>query len=220
MGTQLRVGDEFSSGFCDAFEKILGNSPVRSDGKALFATWIDTPLGPMLAIVDEEFLYLLEFIDRRGLAREIDRLRKSLKIGILLGRTPITDQIEKELADYFNRTSSVFRTPFFLLGSPFQKTVWKALQSIPVGETYSYLDIAKAIGNIKAFRAVGNANGVNQLAIIIPCHRVINENGELGGYGGGLSRKQWLIAHEKGYSNEKLKAPNDEIVRLYEDLSG
>ena len=83
------------------------------------------------------------------------------------------------------------------MGSDFQKSVWAALRKIPPGETRSYLDTAKAVGKPTAFRAVANANGANQLAIIIPCHRVINNNGELGGYGGGISRKQWLIDHEK-----------------------
>ncbi|MGE3921202.1 MAG: bifunctional transcriptional activator/DNA repair enzyme AdaA [Gammaproteobacteria bacterium] len=197
IDTQLEVGYESGSGFRDAFTKTLGTTPIRTDGKALYATWIDTPLGPMLTIVDEKYVYLLEFVDRRGLEKEIERLRKRLKIGIIPGRTKITKQIEKELADYFSFKSFNFKTPYFVLGSEFEKKVWHELQLIPIGETRSYLDIAKAIGNEKAFRAVANANGKNQLAIIIPCHRVINANGELGGYGGGISRKQWLLEHEK-----------------------
>ena len=85
----------------------------------------------------------------------------------------------------------------FLLGSPFQKQVWEELKKIPSGETRAYLAIAKAVGRPTACRAVANANGANQLAIIIPCHRVINTNGELGGYGGGIARKQWLLDLEK-----------------------
>jgi AraC family transcriptional regulator of adaptative response/methylated-DNA-[protein]-cysteine methyltransferase len=84
-----------------------------------------------------------------------------------------------------------------MLGSDFQKNVWRELIKIPPGETKSYADIAKAIKQPSAFRAVARANGANQLAIIIPCHRVINSDGELGGYGGGLTRKAWLINHEK-----------------------
>ncbi len=83
------------------------------------------------------------------------------------------------------------------MGSPFQKQVWKALQQIPHGQTCSYADLAAAIGKPTACRAVANANGANQLAIVIPCHRVINSDGKLGGYGGGVSKKQWLIDHEK-----------------------
>lgn len=201
MDAQLEVGYESSSGFRDAFTRILGDAPVRIDGKALFASWIDTLLGPMISIADANYLYLLEFIDRRGLEKEIERLRKRLKIAVIPGRTPITDQIEAELSDYFSGKSYAFQTPCFLLGSVFEKSVWEILRIISVGKTCSYLDIAKSLGNAKAFRAIANANGKNQLAIIIPCHRVINENGDLGGYGGGLNRKQWLIRHEKVFSH-------------------
>jgi AraC family transcriptional regulator of adaptative response/methylated-DNA-[protein]-cysteine methyltransferase len=202
IDAQLEVGYESASGFRDAFAKILGNAPARASGKILFATWIDMQLGPMVAVTDENYLYLLEFVDRRGLEKEIERLRKCLKTGIIPGRTCITDQIEKELANYFSGINFKFKTPCFLLGSQFQKSVWSALRNIPVGETRSYLDIAKIIGNKKSYRAVANANGANQLALIIPCHRIINESGDLGGYSGGLSRKKWLIDHEKGGSND------------------
>jgi len=97
------------------------------------------------------------------------------------------------LTAYFDGKLKEFQTPLFLLGSPFQKQVWEALNKIPFGETSSYLDIAKRIGRPAACRAVAQANGANQLAIIIPCHRVINHNGELGGYGGGITRKEWLL---------------------------
>lgn len=197
IDAQLEAGYESSSGFRDAFSKILGDAPVRSDGKALMASWLDTPLGPMLVVVDEKYCYLLEFVDRRGLENEIARLRKRFKSGIIPGETQITQQIKTELADYFSGKNLAFKTPVYLMGSEFQKNVWHALQKIPIGQTRSYLDIAKSIGHPKAYRAVANANGANPLAIIVPCHRVINHNGELGGYGGGISRKIWLLKHEK-----------------------
>lgn len=204
IDAQLEAGYESGSGFRDAFAKILGNAPVRSDGNILFASWIDTVLGPMLSIADDSFLYLLEFIDRRGLEKEIERLRQRLKIGIIPGKSVINDQIKKELTDYFAGKSGKFNTPCYLLGSDFEKKVWHALQEIPLGKTCSYIDIAKTIGNDNAYRAVANANGKNQLAIIIPCHRVINANGEVGGYGGGPNRKQWLINHEKNILNNSI----------------
>lgn len=83
------------------------------------------------------------------------------------------------------------------MGSPFQKLVWEELISIPYGQTRTYAEQAAAIGKYKAYRAVANANGANQIAIVIPCHRIINSNGDIGGYGGGITRKQWLINHEK-----------------------
>jgi AraC family transcriptional regulator of adaptative response/methylated-DNA-[protein]-cysteine methyltransferase len=197
IDAQLDVGYESSSGFRGAFSKVLGVAPTNSKGKALLASWIDTPLGPMLAITDEDYLYLLEFVDRRGLEKEVERLRSRLKVVIIPGETSIIKQIKNELDAYFKGDSLSFKTPCYLLGSEFQRSVWQALKTIPPGQTCSYLDIARHLNHDKAYRAVANANGANQLALIIPCHRVINENGELGGYGGGISRKAWLLAHEK-----------------------
>lgn len=195
---QLSTGYESSSGFRDAFSRIMGAAPTKlGDQNILKASWLDTPLGPMIAIANEEALYLLEFVDRRGLEREIERLRQKTKSAIIPGFTKPIHSIEKELNLYFQGKLSEFKTPLFLLGSPFQKHVWAELVKIPVGETRSYTQIAIAIARPSAFRAVAQANGANQLAIIIPCHRVININGELGGYGGGLVRKQWLINHER-----------------------
>jgi AraC family transcriptional regulator of adaptative response/methylated-DNA-[protein]-cysteine methyltransferase len=139
----------------------------------------------------------LEFVERRALEREIDRLRKKTRSAIIPGSTAPILAIEKELADYFNGRLTAFTTPLFYLGSPFQRLVWEELKKIPMGQTRSYSDIAKAIGRPTARRAVARANGSNQLAIIIPCHRVINANGQLGGYAGGLTRKQWLLEHER-----------------------
>lgn len=195
---QLSTGYESSSGFRDAFARIMGAAPTLSkDQHILKTSWIDTKLGPMLAIADDHALYLLEFVDRRGLEREIERLRLKTKSAIIPGRTPPIKSIEQELNLYFDGHLTKFKTPLSLLGSPFQKSVWAALLKIPLGETRSYLDIAKEIGNPLSFRAVANANGANQFAIIIPCHRVINTNGDLGGYGGGIARKKWLLDHEK-----------------------
>ncbi len=195
---QLSSGYESSSGFRDAFSRILGAAPTKlGQNNILKASWLDTKLGPMIAIADEHALYLLEFVDRRGLEREIERLRIKTKTAIIPGMTPAIVSIEKELDLYFLGKLIKFKTPLCLLGSPFQKKVWEALIKIPQGETRSYLDLAKALGKPTASRAVAQANGANQMAIIIPCHRIINSNGELGGYGGGLARKEWLINHEK-----------------------
>lgn len=101
-----------------------------------------------------------------------------------------------ELGAYFDGTLSVFSVPCFLQGTSFQESVWAALQSIPFGEVVSYRAIADRVGNRKAVRAVGAANGQNPVPIIIPCHRVIGSDGSLTGFGGGLERKQWLLEHE------------------------
>ena len=195
---QLSVGYESSSGFRDAFSKIMGKAPNKSKETRVFnAAWIDTELGPMIAIADDQQLYLLEFVDRRGLEREIERLRQKMGAAIVPGETEAIQSIKKELCLYFQGKLSTFSTPLALLGSDFQKTVWKSLMEIPPGETRSYTELAQAIGKPSACRAVARANGANQIAIVIPCHRVINSNGELGGYGGGLRRKKYLIDHEK-----------------------
>lgn len=158
----------------------------------------ETPLGAMIVIADQKALYLLEFIERRGLDREVEQLTKKLAIPIIPGATAITKNIAHEIKNYFEGKLQSFETPLQLTGSPFQKSVWQALLKIPPGETRSYLDIAKLINKPTACRAVATAIGSNQHAIIIPCHRVINSNGRLGGYAGGIERKQWLLDHEKG----------------------
>lgn len=201
IDAQLSVGYESGSGFRDAFSRIMGAAPTRLEKNILKASWLDTQLGPMIAISDEEMLYLLEFVDRRGLEREVERLRQKTKSAIIPGSTQPIRSVEKELTLYFEGKLNAFKTPLLFLGSPFQKQVWKELQKIPYGETRSYADLAKSIGKPSAFRAVARANGSNQMALVIPCHRVINSSGELGGYSGGITRKQWLIHHE----NKNLK---------------
>ena len=177
----------------------MGAAPTKFDQQhtILKASWIDTKLGPMIAIADEASLYLLEFVDRRGLEREVERLRLKTKAAIIPGVTDPIKSIAIELESYFEGKLKEFNTPLHLLGSPFQKLVWEELMRIPYGQTRSYMGQAEAIGKATAYRAVANANGANQLAIVIPCHRIINSNGDLGGYGGGITRKQWLIEHEK-----------------------
>ncbi len=198
IDAQVASGYESGSGFRDAFSKIMGTPPsAKGTHKILKAAWIDTRLGPMIAVADDDHLYLLEFVDRRGLEREVERLRKRTKSKIIPGDAKPIDLIRVELELYFSGKLKQFTTPICLLGSDFQKSVWCALLQIPYGQTCSYADLAKSIGNKSAYRAVANANGCNQLAIIVPCHRVINSNGELGGYGGGIKRKEWLIHLEK-----------------------
>lgn len=163
----------------------------------LKASQIETPLGSMLAVGDDEALYLLDFADRRGFEQEIERLKKKTKLPIISGKTTPSKQIEAELEEYFSGKIQEFTTPLFPIGSPFQKGVWEELRKIPRGETRSYAEIAQAIGRPTAFRAVALANGANPFAIVIPCHRVINSSGALGGYGGGIKRKEWLLEHER-----------------------
>lgn len=196
ISAQLSAGYSSGSGFREAFARTLGTVPSRHSSPVLKAAWLDTPLGPMLAVADDDVLYLLEFVDRRGLERELEQLREKTESAVIPGRTEPICMIEQELAEYFAGDLKTFETPTACLGSPFQKSVWKALKEIPFGTTKSYPDIAVAIGKPSAVRAVAQANAANQLALVVPCHRVISANGGLGGYGGGLTRKGWLLEHE------------------------
>jgi len=197
IDAQLDAGYESGSGFHEAFNRIIGAPPSRTDSRALHAAWLDGPLGPMFAIADDAALVLLEFVDRRGLETELRKLRE--RYPIVPGRTAPIDSIERELSEYFAGTRHHFETPLNLHGTPFQRNVWGRLRQIAPGETLSYAELASAIGRPSAVRAAAQANGANQLAIVVPCHRVINANGELGGYAGGIPRKQWLLEHERRY---------------------
>nr|WP_016926400.1 methylated-DNA--[protein]-cysteine S-methyltransferase [Rickettsia conorii] len=164
---------------------------------SLKSAWLDTPLGSMLAISDTERLYLLDFVESKGLEYKIKRLKMNTKSAITEDRTRPIISIEEELKSYFSGTLQKFNTPIYLLGSEFQQLVWQELMNVPYGETRSYFTQAKLIGMERSYRAVANANGANKFVIIIPCHRIINNNGKLGGYGSGLDRKKWLIEHER-----------------------
>lgn len=162
----------------------------------LKVSYLETPLGQMMALADEKVLYLLEFIDARGLECEVKRLRQKIATITPRATQPI-HSIERELKLYFEGKLREFKTPLFLVGSPFRTLVWEELRKIPFAQTRSYSQMASAIGKPSAFRAVAQANGANQLVIVIPCHRVISADGGLGGYNSGLERKEWLLKHER-----------------------
>jgi AraC family transcriptional regulator of adaptative response/methylated-DNA-[protein]-cysteine methyltransferase len=184
------------------FEHIINETDLLATSDSLLkAQCLETKLGPMIAISDEEALYFLEFLDHQGLARDIESLQQKTKSTLIAGDTQPLNSIQCELELYFEGKLTQFKTKLFLLGSPFQERVWKVLQSIPYGETHSYLEVAKLIGNESAHRAVARANATNRLPIIIPCHRVIYANGQLGGYNSGVKRKEWLLDLERHYKN-------------------
>ncbi|MDB6454068.1 bifunctional transcriptional activator/DNA repair enzyme AdaA [Falsirhodobacter sp. 20TX0035] len=195
---QHEASFESASAFRAAFARLLGCAPadLRTD-RRLRATWIPTPPGDMIAVSSRSHLHLLEFVDRKGLPAELARLQAASKEGIGIGALPPSDQAAAELADYFAARSDRFQTPLALAGSAFTQQVWDALREIPAGETRSYSEIARQVGRPAAVRAVARANGANQIALMIPCHRVIGADGSLTGYGGGLWRKQRLIEIER-----------------------
>ena len=198
LDTQLDHGFESSSGFREAFAKLFGTAPSKSDAvHCLLAQWIESPLGAILALADDNGVHVFDWVDRRGLEREIVRLRAKTKFVILPGSHPVLDQARREIEEYFAGKRKIFTVACAHRGTDFQQHVWAELLKIPAGETRSYADIANRIGKPKAVRAVARATGDNFRGIIIPCHRVIGSDGSLTGYGGGLARKQWLLDHEQ-----------------------
>lgn len=195
---QHEASFDSASAFRVAFARLLGCAPaeLRQD-RLLRATWIPTPLGDMIAVSSRRHLHLLEFVDRKALPAELKRLQVESKEGIGIGIMPPSEQAAAELSDYFAARSDRFRTPLAQSGTAFAQQVWDALREIPAGETRSYSDIARRIGRPSATRAVARANGANQIALMIPCHRVLGADGSLTGYGGGLWRKQRLIEIER-----------------------
>ena len=151
---------------------------------------VKTPIGSLTIIADERALYGIAF---QGISSPFQGIRTK----IALGRTAPIDALKEELLAYFNGNCPAFHTPIEPIGTPFQCRVWQALQKIPYGEVRSYLEIATAIGNPLAVRAVAQAIGSNRLAIISPCHRVIYADGKLGGYRGGVEKKRRLLGYEK-----------------------
>ncbi|KXG87029.1 bifunctional transcriptional activator/DNA repair enzyme AdaA [Agrobacterium bohemicum] len=191
-----------ASAFRRAFAKLLGCPPATLHKKGLLlANWIATPLGDMIAVSSATHLHLLEFVDRKALPMELAKLRKACNDDLGLGSYDPTEQIRVELHAFFAGEKAVFNTPLALQGSSFTREVWQELRTIPVGQIRSYSDIAKRIGHPTAVRAVARANGANQIALVIPCHRVVGADGSLTGYGGGLWRKQRLIEIEQQFGN-------------------
>lgn len=143
---------------------------------------IETPIGYATLVGDENGLSSITISD-----------------SVLENPKIIPQELEeaiKQLTSYFSKDLKTFNLKLNPRGTEFQQKVWKAILEIPFGKTLSYLDLSKKIGDVKAIRAVANANGKNPLWIVIPCHRVIGTDGSLTGYAGGLDRKKWLLEHE------------------------
>jgi AraC family transcriptional regulator of adaptative response/methylated-DNA-[protein]-cysteine methyltransferase len=202
---QIDAGFDSGSGFREAFNRQFGDAPVKSRAARTFAMdWIDTPLGPMLAIADEAYLHMLEFAERRTLQDHVDRYRRHFNAAVLPGDTPALNLIREELRAYFAGSALTFTSGIAKAGTDFQQSVWDELRRIPPGATRSYAEVSARIGQPTAVRAVANANRLNRCAIILPCHRVIGSDGSLTGYAGGLWRKQWLLDHERRLTGQTL----------------
>lgn len=147
----------------------------------LFTTYHPSPVGLLKIQCTEEAIVLIHFVDEQ--TTEIDN-------------HPLLEQCMNELEEYFKGERRLFDVPLGQIGTVFQTNVWDHLVKIPFGKTISYLQLSRQIGDVKAIRAIASANGRNNLAIIVPCHRVIGSDAKLVGYAGGLWRKKWLLEHE------------------------
>jgi AraC family transcriptional regulator, regulatory protein of adaptative response / methylated-DNA-[protein]-cysteine methyltransferase len=163
---------------------------------------INTELGTMIAGTVDEGLCLLEFNKPERLNKEVEELKNYFKTDIQEGENTLLEKTKRELLEYFNGTRREFTLPLVTFGTSFRKSVWEELLRIQYGTTRSYMEQSIALGSPASIRAVANANGMNRISIIIPCHRVIGSDGSLTGYGGGIERKRWLLEHEKKHSGK------------------
>ena len=181
---------------------LAGNAP---DAKVV-ARVLDSPVGLLVAAAVDEGLVLLEFGTERRLDSQAAALARHFG-PCRVGQHPMTDQAARELDEYFDGTRKQFDVPLVIRGTPFQELVWQALLEIPYGASCSYSDVARKLERTNGQRAVGLANGQNRLAIIVPCHRVLEQGGGLRGYGGGLERKQFLLDLERRHTDPLAGTP-------------
>ena len=159
----------------------------------------DFPCGEMILGSFDGRLCLCDWADGRRRIAVDQRLQKMLNANYVEGSSEVIDIAQKQLNEYFLHQRREFDIPLLFVGTDFQKIVWNELLKTPYGATVSYGELARRIGMPNAVRAVANANAVNALSIIAPCHRIIGSNGSLTGYGGGLERKMFLLELEKNY---------------------
>lgn len=155
----------------------------------IFVEHLESPVGLLEITADKQGLRSVFFQEQKTLEGKANTHTK---------------KAVKELNEYFAGKRKKFSVKMNLQGTDFQLKVWEELQNIPHGKTTSYFDLSNKLGDVKAIRAVGTANGKNPIAIIIPCHRVVGRNGELTGYAGGLHRKEWLINFEQQFEQKTL----------------
>jgi AraC family transcriptional regulator of adaptative response/methylated-DNA-[protein]-cysteine methyltransferase len=194
----LDAGYESESGFRDAFQALFGEPPRKVRAKdCLYVSPLPSPVGLLITAATSAGVCMLEFADRPALMSQAASLRRWFDEPIVPGTNRRLDELHSQLDEYFKGQRQAFYIPLAIAGTPFQRRVWERLLAIPYGETRSYRDIAGEIDNKGAVRAVGRSNGLNRISIVVPCHRVVRDDGTLCGYGGGLWRKRWLLEHEQ-----------------------
>ena len=183
--------------YAATFESLV-DTDLEAGADAVAIQWVASPVGPLLIGATDTTLQCLEFSSTEELEERLTRLRKHMHRPLVRRDNAILDRLREQLVEYFAGSRRDFDIPLEFHGSDFQERVWAALRTIPYGETCSYGAIAKQLGDAGAMRAVGGANGMNPIAIVIPCHRVVNASGDLGGFGGGSLRKRILLDLERG----------------------
>ncbi len=160
-------------------------------------TTFSTPLGEMFAAASKKGIVMLTFFTPFNIEAKIAVLKNTLDADVIPANGEIFEVLRTQLNEYFDKKRTTFEIPLQLIGSPFQVQCWKELLNIPYGKTISYKEQALKIQNEKAHRAVANANAQNMIAILVPCHRVIANDGKLSGYNGGVEKKEFLLKLEK-----------------------
>tara|TARA_B110000967_G_scaffold108703_1_gene111402 strand:+ start:101 stop:655 length:555 start_codon:yes stop_codon:yes gene_type:complete len=173
----------------------------------IFIKYYKTTIGELIIGCFENQICILDFRYRKMRTRIDKRIQTGLNAVYLEKETPLLRSARLQVKAYLNGTRDEFTLPIKMVGTPFQFSVWKALQTIPYGTTMSYLELAKQIGDEKAVRAVATANGANAIAVIIPCHRVIGSNNKLVGYAGGLPVKKRLLELELAHYQNPDELP-------------
>jgi O-6-methylguanine DNA methyltransferase len=166
---------------------------------------INTPIGKMVALANDDGLLLLEFIEQKNIEKRLFHIEKSYGQTIEIGHCLLFSELEIQLEEYFQKKRNSFSIQLNLMGTNFQGKIWKLLTEIPYGQTISYHELSNRAGSTNLTRAVASANSKNPVAILVPCHRVIGKSGQLTGYAGGLWRKQWLLELENAFQQEKIE---------------
>ncbi len=200
--TEFDLNADADAAVRDAFARTLKYQEGQNYDRVLRAGWLETPLGIMLAAGDDDHLYMLSYIEQSSMERKAAVIQKKLQARLEMGEAASILSVTREMREYFDGRLREFVTPLALAGTSFQRRVWEELRRIPFGSTIAYADLARRIDKPAAFRAVAQANSQNPLAVVIPCHRVINNDGSLGGYSAGVDRKRRLLDFENETAGE------------------
>lgn len=171
---------------------------------SILVSEFQTPLGQLILGSYGDLLCLCDWRYRKMRSSIDHRIMHKLSVGYVDKKSAVVEHARKELLEYFDGERTEFTVPLLMIGTDFQKKVWKALEEIPFGKTITYLDLSKRLGDPRAIRAVASANGANALSLLVPCHRVIGQDGSMLGYAGGVTAKSRLLDLEGAHSQSRL----------------